>query len=57
VTAEGEIIEHTITLNLRLLRSMGWTPPDRWNWTDLLDLAGDETCEVVYINSRLVDPS
>jgi hypothetical protein len=36
---------------------MGWTPPDRWNWTDLLDLAGDETCEVVYINSRLVDPS
>ena len=57
MTAEGEMVEHTITLNLTLSRAAGWSPPSGWDWTDLLDLGPDETCEVMSMNSRWVDRS
>jgi hypothetical protein len=34
-----------ITLRLTLRRGV-WTTPDKWDWTDLLDLEGSEIVEV-----------
>ncbi len=35
-----------ITLRLTLRRGW-WTNPDKWDWTDLLDLDGSEDVEVI----------